>query len=423
MKVALLTTMINGGAGRAATRLQHGLESNGEDVRLITRAMLEPNTPQLLVRARETVLRAARFGDRFTRSAKLEIFSDDRAPLGSLPARACAGADIINLHWVAGLVDWRSFLASVPDGVPLVLSLHDENSFTGGCHYDRGCTRYQQRPGCGACPQLGSNTTNDISRDVWQRKLDALSRIATGRLTLVAPSRWLAACAGRSSLLARFPAEVIENGIDLDVFSPSQRDRARARLRVRDTDRIVLCAAVDVANHRKGFHLLQRALRPLARVPGAALWIVGAGNMTLETAMPTRIFGMVTEDATLADLYAAADVVLMPSLQDNLPNVMIESLACGTPVVGFDVGGIGEHVRPGVTGMLAADADGLGEAILYHFEDVDRAALRRSCRAYAEATFDLQRQSNKVSKVFAEALSRWTRERGAHEDAPLVTSS
>jgi len=290
---------------------------------------------------------------------------------------------VINLHWVSGLVDYRRFFAAVPEDVPVVWTLRDMNTFTGGCHYDAGCDRFVER--CGACPQLGSSDDEDLSRRVWERKETLFSSLTPERLHIVTPSRWMAGEVARSSLLGdRFAVSAIPNGVNTDEFAPRDRAAARSVLGIPEESEVVLFVAYSVAPRRKGFPLLMDALRQLSNRPNLLAVSVGAGSPAADIPFPTLHLGKISQNRLLSLVYSAADVYVIPSLQDNLPSTVLESMACGTPVVGFDVGGVPEMVRPGVTGTLApvGDVDFLAASISSLLSDpAERKAMAERCRS------------------------------------------
>ncbi len=150
-----------------------------------------------------------------------EPFSDDRTEHGNALVNQIPECDIVNLHWIAGLLDHDSFFRAVPQRVPVVWRLADMAPLTGGCHYDEHCGRFVAR--CGACPQLGSVDEDDLSRQIWQRRHAMMSRLRPEQLHLVGTSRWIAEQARRSTLLGRFPVTVIPNGLNIDDYAPRDR--------------------------------------------------------------------------------------------------------------------------------------------------------------------------------------------------------
>ena len=327
---------------------------------------------------------------RRVRPPDADLFSAARTQFGRDLLRAMPPCDVIHLHWVAELVDYGAFLPLAAAAAPLVWTLHDMNPFTGGCHYSGGCERFTER--CGACPQLASRREGDLSRRIWRRKFDALSRVGAGRLRIVAPSQWMADLARRSSLLGGFDVTVIPNGVDTSVFAPLDRSAARRRLAIADDARVVLFVAHHLNDRRKGAALLMDALGRLSQAGAPTLLTVGQGECRPPRGVAHCHVAPVTDEAEMVRLYAAADVLAVPSAQDNLPNTIIEAMACGLPLVAFSVGGVADAVESGQTGLLVegCDADRFAEALERLLgDDGLRGQMSAASRRQAMETFSL----------------------------------
>ena len=423
MRVIHLSTYDQyGGAALAAARLHAGLRALGHESTLFARQKRGqwPETRTysypmgLSERLRRRVRRFQIARDhrpyRRTRPNTVELFTDDRTQFGaSAVAQIGTGWDAVHLHWVSDFVDYGAFFASIPQQAPVVWTLHDMNAFTGGCHYDGGCGRFAEA--CGACPQLGSQRAEDLSHAIWQRKAAALANVPSGRLHIVTPSNWLAEQVRRSSLLGRFLIQVIPNGVDTETFAPLDRSTARAALRLPLDARVALFLAAEPRETRKGFTLLQQALTGLRDQPD--LWLLSAGGRLAELPpIPNLHLGRIEHPRLLALAYCAADVFVIPSLQDNLPNTVLEALACGTPVLAFEAGGIPDMVRPGSTGVLvpAGQPDALRDALITLLDNADtRAALGQQARKVALAEYTLERQAHAYAALY-ESLeaAAWT---------------
>ena len=359
MKVLYLNGAdIEGGAAKAATRLLQGVRQQGVEARLLVQRKNgdEPLVDgprsvlgKLLGRIRPTVEQLL-FGltPKKMRGPFCSAFLPD-----SLASRVASFApDIIHLHWVARMMRLETLARF---NVPIVWTLHDSWPFTGGCYLPGDCARY--RESCGSCPMLGSTRDDDLSHQIWKRKRQAWEGL---HLTLVAPSRWMANCARSSSLFRNSRIEVIPNGIDTDVFKPYDRQAARDRFHLPHDKKLILFGAKSATEDRnKGFHLLEEALRELAvtsRGHSFELVVFGSGKPDKPTELGFKIhyLGWQGADVKLAQLYSAADVFVMPSIQESLGYTVMEAMACGTPCVAFNQGGVPDLIDHRQNGYLAA---------------------------------------------------------------------
>ncbi|MFM6756749.1 MAG: glycosyltransferase family 4 protein, partial [Dolichospermum sp.] len=305
--------------------------------------------------------------------------------------------DIINLHWInAGYMQIET-LAKFKK--PIIWTLHDMWAFTGGCHYNKDCTNYTES--CGACPQLYSNKEKDLSNWVWRRKAKAWKDL---NLTIVTPSHWLADYARKSSLFQNLRIEVIANGLDAQVYKPIDQKIARNLLNLPLDRKLVLFGAIkSTSDRRKGFHLLEPALRKLSEDKNhkndVELVIFGASppSEVPNLGLPIHYLGRLNDDIALALLYSAVDVFIAPSVQDNLPNTVMESLACGTPCIAFDIGGMSDMIEHQQNGYLAKhfDIDDLVRGITWVLEDEERLRwLGGNGRKKVEQKFTLEIQAH-----------------------------
>jgi glycosyltransferase involved in cell wall biosynthesis len=314
-------------------------------------------------------------------------------------------ADVVCLHWIAGAFLRPRDLAAI--GRPLVWRLSDLWPFTGGCHFAGACERFEAT--CGRCPVLGSAADDDLSASGHAARRAAYPGL---NLTIVAPSTWIAEQARRSSLFRQRRIEHIATGADLTIFKPSAQAAARDALGLPAAARVILFGAFGgLDDPRKGFADLKAALRILATGPSPndLLLVVFGGSRDdalRDSPVPVRPFGVISDESRLALLYAAADVLVAPSREDNLPNVVIEALACGTPVVGFDAGGMRDAIVSGVNGFLAqiGSAETLARAILQVLSQPLAASMRHQARASAEERFDLAACARRYHALFEEIV-------------------
>jgi glycosyltransferase involved in cell wall biosynthesis len=290
--------------------------------------------------------------------------------------------DVTHLHWVNhGMLSLRD--VACLQG-PVVWTLHDSWVFTGGCHSPQECEGF--RKNCGRCPELNSRREHDLSRWNWKRKKAAWGK---ADFKVVTPSRWLAGAAKNSSLLEGRCIEVIPNAVDTSIFHPVDRTSARATLGLPlDAPLFLFGAHGALTDWNKGMDLWCKALPVVAEeIPSAESMLAGTPMGTLGRApLPVHELGILTAER-MALAMAAADVVVVPSRMENLPTMVAESLACGTPVVAFATGGIPEMVRSGETGFLAQphDAADLAKGIC---ELLTRGgAMRKACAAFAQDAY------------------------------------
>lgn len=283
-----------------------------------------------------------------------EIFSDDRSEYGADVVTQLPPCDVVNLHWIARYVDYEAFFSTVPRRTPVVWRVADMNPITGGCHYDEGCGRF--RSGCGACPQLGSNRPDDLSSQIWKRKQRAFQDVEARRVHFVALNKWMASNLVQHPFLHKFPVSIIPNGLDTEVFAPRNRRFARESLGLPPDATIILFVAAVVQIRYKGFMVLTEALSGLKTRKDILLVSVGT-KPVLNLDLSHVHLGQITDDRLLALAYSAADLFVIPSLYDNSPNTVLEAMACGIPVVGFETSGVPDMVRHGMTGLLVPRGD------------------------------------------------------------------
>ena len=395
----------SGGAARSTLRLHQGLQRIGVDSTMLV-LMKTTSDP--------TVVSLRGLGADFMRRKAWDVNRLPTRPYRNRDRHASwsvnwlpytchwshIDADLVHLHWIgAGTVpvpSWPTFRR------PVVWTLKDSWAFTGGCHIPHECRHYEDR--CGHCPLLGSSRAVDLSRLSWHLKARALSKM---KPVIVTPSTWLANSARRSNLLKNARIEVIPNPLDLELFSPAAKEVSRATLGLPLHKKLVAFGAFNAElDLNKGYDLLKEALTKVDSTYEVVLFGVSErpSGMTQET----HPLGTIRDDSRLAMLFSAVDALLMPSRSENLPNTIIESLACGTPVVAFRVGGIPELIEHRENGYLAEpfDTTDLARGIAWVLEDVERhAQLRASSRAKAEREYELTHIARRYQALYNDVLS------------------
>lgn len=259
--------------------------------------------------------------------------------------------DILHLHWIN--LHFLNLNQLKTLSQPIIWTLHDCWPFTGICHYFYDCTRYTSQ--CGNCPFLHSGKEKDLSREVWQKKKRFYQNMD---LHIVSPSRWLAEAARTSSLFGYFPITVIPNPIDIQLFSPGDREQACQLLKLDPIKKYIVCGAINASTDRnKGFNEFISAMQYFEKnfeEPETELIIFGVSNELekLDIKIPVHSYGVLCDEMLVA-AYRAASVMVVPSLSENLSNVIMESLSCGTPVVAFNTGGNADLIDHQNNGYLA----------------------------------------------------------------------
>jgi glycosyltransferase involved in cell wall biosynthesis len=317
--------------------------------------------------------------------------------------------DVVHMHDTVVAFGYRAARA-ITRRAALVVTLHDFSAFTGGCLFPGDCVRYET--GCGGCPQTGNwplSLPIDTTARTWQANRQ-LAREA--RVAYVSPSRFVANLAQRGALTA-VDVTVIPNPVDTEVFTPSEREAARAARGFSSTDRVLLFVAFDVTDPRKGFADLAYAFLRLAQADEHVRLVV-AGNLARlpEQLRPfanrVQLRGPVANPADLARLYSASDLLVVPSYRDNAPCTISESLACGTPVVAYDTGGISEMFVDGEHGVLVSErsSDALETALGRALVSQVGQGTRIGCRTFAERRYSRVSFVAEHERLYAELLER-----------------
>lgn len=381
MKVVHLVTVKEGGAGRAAVRISDALCKQGIDSSVLTIRDIEMFNQGLKERIKRKISFNA--ADRKTkRYAPKSYFNFDLKGLDFTLVPQIQQADIIHLHWVAdGMASNHTIERLSVLHKPIVWTLHDMHPFTGGCHYDEQCGRYMEH--CGMCPLLSSNDERDITYTNMIQKEAAVKKL---NLTVVGCSRWIANCAKKSSVFKRHKCITIPNIIDQSVYYPIDKHTARQALGIPDDrKKIILFGAMSsTSDKRKGFEYLKEALKLLNNRQYRCC--VFGGCAENKTDMEMLSLGTLSDDVSLRLAYSAADVFVAPSLQENLANTVMESLACGTPVAAFRIGGMPDMIKDGMNGYMAelGNVEELGQAIVKCTEQRNTMPILDGTQGYIE---------------------------------------
>lgn len=419
MKVAFLSTYNSGGAARAALNLCRALRLIGVESRMFVKyaSGADPLVEKI---------GGGGFYDALLEDINLRDFAGNvhpgntmlSLPYGKLPEtllRQLHAYDVIHLHWVARFISPECLLQLARLGKPLFWTLHDQHALTGACHYTHGCAGYTVD--CGDCPQMAENRF-----DVPRKFLEIKRRYMPRELVVITPGRWLADCARKSVLFRAHKIEKIQYSIALDVFRPYDKAAAKERCGIAATQKVILFGASHCRETRKGFQKLVEAIAYLkdhtalaAKIRRREVTLLLFGHETeivRQLAIPFIEIGYVDSDEALAWFYSAADVVALPSLEDNMPLVMLEAIACGTPVIGFAAGGMRECIVKGRTGYQApwGDAIAFARAIA---EALLGENLSGACRLYAETHFEAKAQAKEHCALYETLLRKEPRPKDA----------
>ena len=413
MRVLIVNTSERaGGAAVAAGRLLAALNSHGVEARLLVRDKTSP-LPQVtalphhwlqwwrFVWERLTIFPFVHF--RYSRLFAIDI-ANSGADITQLPA--FREADVIHLHWVnQGMLSLKGIRRILDSGKPVVWTMHDVWPATALCHLSLDCRRFESQ--CRCCPLLpGGGSTNDLAARVWRRKQQMLH----GRqLTFVACSEWLAGEARRSGLLAGQPVLSIPNPLDTAIYKPCDKRQARQAVGLPVDGHVILFVCQRVTNPNKGMTYLVEACRQLAvqhpeMTATTTVALLGGHADEVTGLLPFRAssLGYVSDEQRIVSIYNAADVFVLPSLSENLPNTIMEAMACGVPSVAFRVGGIPEEIDHLQTGYVARyqDAADLAHGIRWVLSEADAGKLAAACVAKVARCYSQQSVANRYIELY-----------------------
>jgi glycosyltransferase involved in cell wall biosynthesis len=380
MKIVILNTSENkGGAAVACNRLHRALRAEGCNSNMLVRQKYSDDE-SVHEFSTSTITKKINLFIFFIELFFLKFFKKERkdfslASFGpSLHKHPLIlNADIIHIHWTQNSFLSLQTLKKIQSlGKPVMYTLHDMWSFTGGCHYNETCRKFEA--GCAQCPQLKNQALIDIASKQFHRKSKAYNPSGV----IICPSNWLATEAKASKLFHNKDIQVIPYNIDFDLFQKGNKQEAKSYFNLNPNKKVILFVSMNVEDERKGFQYLIKAIKQLeSQNPD---WtntheILAIGRHSEEKFFNTKITytGRLDRFDLISKAYAAADVFVAPSVQDNLPNTVLESLACETPVVAFNIGGMTDMIQHEESGYLAkfGDHDDLAKGILFCFQKKD----------------------------------------------------
>ncbi|MDM8553373.1 glycosyltransferase [Desulfococcaceae bacterium HSG7] len=407
-----------GGGARSAYRLHASLRKQGVDSRMFVKSKYTQDDSVVAFEPKSSAIQRIIFrlrrrwetGNVGYFSANDTIyngFAPPSTPFGTAPLKQLPEADIVSLNWVAGFWDYRNISHLPKRCKAVVWRLSDMNPFTGGCFYDNHCGRFIEN--CGKCPCLQSHKSNDLSWRSVMMKKSIIEALPPNFFHIVAQSRWIEKQIKVSNVFKNQPVIRIPNGIDTQQLQPQDSREARIELGVHPDHAVVLFVAQFLSNPRKGGAYFVETLKHVAAKSTIPITVLALGQDTLPPLSNVRIIQIkdVKDNAGLARCYSAADVYVITSLQDNLPNTVLESMACGTPVVGFEVGGVPDMVINGETGFLVPlkDTVALAQNILNIIQDNDlKTRFARKCRERIMKKFSLETQTQSYINLYERLL-------------------
>ncbi len=411
MKILIVNISdIQGGAARAAFRLHKSLLSQGIDSRMLVQSRRSDDFTVETVsdtKIQKIVNKLGPYIDRtpvkFYKNKTKTLFSPSWFGFGDTVKKINEmNPDIVHLHWICDGMMKIDDLVKIK--APIVWSLHDMWAFTGGCHYDENCNGYEKR--CGECKVLGSEKENDLSRKVFMRKQKVFTHL--DNMTIVGLSKWLNNCSKKSTLLKDKVHVNLPNPIDTSVFKPFNKDTARELWNLPKDKRLILFGAMGATSDpRKGFKELNEAFHKLEAKNIECVVFGSSEPKDIDNfGVKTHYLGHLHDDVSLTTLYSAIDVMVVPSLQENLSNVIMESLACETPVVGFNIGGNGDMLEHKINGYLATpfESEDLAKGIEWVIDNENYEELCKNAREKVLEEFESKIVAKKYISLYKEIL-------------------
>ena len=407
MNVLIVNTVdIHGGAAIAAYRLMNALRTNGVAAKMLVRDKRSGNehVKQVGGKIPNKLCFYAERGviflqNRFSREYLFDVsIANAGVSITQLPE--FAAADVIHLHWInQGMLSMNEIGKILSTGKKVVWTMHDMWPFTGICHHAAGCTHF--RKGCGNCRYLRHPAENDLSHSLFNRKA---SVYALGNIHFVACSQWLKKLAQESPLTRHHAVSDIPNPLDISAYAPKDKAALRKSMHLPSDKKIILFASVKASDKRKGMDYLVEASK---RFENKEVLFLIAGSRGADIAEKLSAESRALEyvpPEQMAELYAVSDLFVTPSLQENLPNTLMEAMACGTPCVGFETGGIPEMIHHRINGYVAQyrNADDLARGIRWVLFEADYATLSENARQKVLSEYVEGRIANRYLKIYEE---------------------
>ena len=398
MNVVHLNTFDVGGAAVAALRLHNGLLKSGVDSTYLSLYKYKFDnlnafnyTTFLKENFRERIVSSVRYRIQKAIYKKIVGFNYPFSPYNTHNHPFIEEADIIHLHWISQFVNVFSFFSAIKrTKKPIVWTLHDLNPITGGYHY------------------LETNEKLSKENEKYYRLKKEVIK-SYNNLHMISPSKWIYDLIIESDFVAKENTHVIKYGIDLQKFVPFSKRNAKEQLNIDPVKKVILFLASDVEDKRKGLNFFLKSIKFLNKKDEVQIICVGEGKFEKPTNIDFLYLGSISETSKLVSIYSAADIFVIPSREDNLPNTIIESFACGTPVVGFDTGGIPDLIFNNYNGYLARKGDEKDLAKKINSLLESPGLLKEfsvNARLFVEENCDIQIQAKKYIELYNLILNK-----------------
>ncbi|MDB9755946.1 glycosyltransferase [Winogradskyella sp.] len=327
------------------------------------------------------------------RPKSFDFFSFPRTDFNITNHTAYKDSDLVNLHWVANLIDYQRFFKT--NTKPTFWTLHDMNAFTGGCHYSNDCIQFNTK--CIKCPQLEGTGQEKVISKYWELKLKSIQE--SKNLKFICLSEWMQDNLLQSSIGTNRESVIIRNGLDENIFKPYPKNIAKSLFNLPSDKIILLFVSQNLNNERKGFSILEEAINLVKNKNDFHFVAVGGG--TGKRTKNIQYIQHINDQRLMPLLYSAADAYIIPSLMDNMPNTIAEAQLCGTPVIGFKNTGIKEMIKPNLNGILVENftAQELANVIENLATTLSKFDIE-TIRSNAVKEYSLKRQVDEYIKLF-----------------------
>lgn len=418
MRVLIVNTSENtGGAAVAANRLKEALNNNGIKAKMLVRDK-ESDDITVAQLNKSWHQKWDFLWERFVIYMRLHfkrdnLFLIDIANAGTdiTKTREFKEADVIHLSWInQGMLSLKGIRKILESHKPVVWTMHDLWPASSICHYARNCRNYEKQ--CGNCPLLpGNGSSNDLSARIWKKKSKILER---NSILFVTCSRWLADKAKKSGLLSGQKVISIPNPIDSRAFTKENREEARLYAGLPEGKKLILFVSQRVTDKRKGMDYFITAINKMVEAhpemkDNCGIAILGgkAEELADKLPLPSYPLGYVSEEKKIASIYNSVDLFVLPSLEDNLPNTIMEAMACGVPCVGFNTGGIPEMIDHLKNGYVAEykSSDDLARGIHWVLSEADHQSLSNEAMKKVNQCYSQYAVAMKYIEAYNQAMA------------------